>query len=138
MDNPHRLQLLHTPCHVGVGIVVGNMGNTNHDAIRVAMMQKPFQILDNPCIVFSGIRLVDSRVHILDIHHIAVQYGISCLHLFGRHVQTGFDQQFPPVTTQCAEFLDKLGLQQRFAPAEGNPSTGSKKIQLVYLDLLKE
>ena len=92
MDDPHRLQLLHTPSHVLIGVVIGNMGNANHDAVRVAMMQKPFQIFDHPGMVFPGIGLVNFRIHILDIHYIAIQHSIDSLHFFARYVQAGFGQ----------------------------------------------
>ena len=75
----HGFKLFDTAFRVIVGIIVRDVRHTHLDSVRVAMLQKPFQILQCQSIVFSGIGPIDVGVHILDVNDETIQNSIGGL-----------------------------------------------------------
>ena len=76
VPHSHLFQLGAAGFHVGIGVVVGDMGQTDRQSVGHALMGKqPDKVVDDLCIVLTGILLINVGIDVLDVHYPLVYQG---------------------------------------------------------------
>ena len=128
-----------TGLHVGIGVVVGDMGQTNGQSVGHAVMgEKPTEVVDDQRIVLPGILQIDDGVDILDVHYPLVHQGKKPLQMAAVHIQTCLDVDTPARIDEGNEFFDEGATQARFSATESHATASGKKIEVVDGQFLGE
>ena len=135
----HFLQLGAAGLHVGVDVVVGNVWQTDKQAVGHALMgEQPTEVVDDKSVVLSGIALIDVGIEILDVHYPLVHQGKEPLQMRTIHVETGFNADVPSLVDERGEFFDEGAAQARLTATEGHTAASGEEIEVVDGKFLSE
>ena len=105
------LQLLHAPCPVVVGVVVGDERHAHHDSLYRKVCGKVLQVLLQGSCRLAGVPLVNDGVHLFDVHDEGIHMGQHCLQVLQWHVEGGFEGELPVGAAKLAEADEVVGAQ---------------------------
>lgn len=138
MGDAHLSDQLLAEVAVGCGVVVGYERDTDGDMVCTFELDKAAEVVHHQGIVAAGVGVVDGGVGVFDVYDKIVGNGGYRLHMLGRHVERGFDGQFPVLATKLAERFDEVDSQQRLASAKAHAASGGDEIEVVDAHFLVE